>query len=465
MASDTPQHLPADEGFRLAVDRCFTLGGIGTVVTGAVHRGRVRVGDALRVVPGELTARVRSIHTNDRASDEAQAGQRCALALAGVSKDDVPRGSWVVEPSIALATQRVDVRLRLWRGEVQPLKSGAQVHVHAGTAAATGTVALLDMPALAPGEACLAQLVLHRPLALWRGDRIVLRDASASRTLAGAEVLDPFAPTRYRQTPQRLRELAALEQGAAAALLAASAHGVDWQRLRIAWGLPAAPPVPAEALEAGDWVLAPTQAGAASALALQALTGFHAAHPDEPGPDAKRLRRLTVPRLPEPLWQALLQRLIASGRVAQRGACLHLPAHEARLNATELRIGQKAMPQLQRAGFEGAWVRDLGAAIGEPEPLVRAALAALARRGELHQVVRDLYYTPEALAAMAQIARGLAAADAHQGLSAAQFRDATGLGRKRAIQVLEYFDRVGLLRRAGEQHRLRVDCELFRDAR
>ena len=141
---------------------------------------------------------------------------------------------------------------------------------------------------------------------------------------------------------------------------------------------------------------------------------------------------------------------------------MHLPEHGVRLSATEERIAQKALPHLLQVGAEGAWARDLAKLTAEPEPLLRATLARLARRGELHQVVKDLYYAGDIMRNLAHTVRRLAAAQQGQ-LQAADFRDATGLGRKRAIQILEYFDRIGLLRRVGDVHKLRVDCPLFRE--
>jgi len=158
----------------------------------------------------------------------------------------------------------------------------------------------------------------------------------------------------------------------------------------------------------------------------------------------------------------LLASLQGAGSIVVQGAFVQLPEHGVRLSAAEQRIAQKVAPMLAQAGFEGAWARDLARDAHEPEPLMRTTLARLARRGELHQVVRDLYYAAPVIVALAAIARRSAGAEGE--VTAARFRDATQLGRKRAIQVLEYFDRVGLLRRVGDTHRLRADSGLFREA-
>lgn len=460
-----------DQAFRLAVDRAFSLDGVGTVVTGTIHAGRVHIGDELQLSPGGLQrARVRSLHAQNRAVSEAGPGQRCAVGLVGLAKDQIARGQWLA--AAPLASARIDVRLQLWPGEARPLRSGTPVHVHLGAAAVLGSVALLEPELLQPGEQGLAQLVLQQPVGAWRGDRVVLRDASASRTMAGGIVLDPFAPTRYRRTPERLTELAAL-QGAAPAerlqgLLQAAPGGVDLRRFALAEGRPQVLSPATGALTVheaeADWALADVAAESLSKRLLQSLAEFHARQPEELGPDAARLRRLAAPRLPEALWRALLQRLRAQERLAQRGAFVHLPEHGVKLSATELRIAQKVAPMLQAARYEGAWARDLARDAEEGEALMRSTLSRLAQQGEVHQVVKDLFYESGHMRTLARIARELAARSEGQVL-AGGFRDATGLGRKRAIQILEYFDRVGLLRRVGDVHKLRAESALFGEER
>lgn len=235
-AHDTAAHARENEAFRLAVDRAFTLDGVGTVVTGTVHAGRVTVGDELQLVPGSRRARVRSLHAQNRTVTTAHAGQRCAVALAGVDKHEIERGQWLTEPAMAMTTERVDVQLTLWHGEARALRSGTSVHVHLGSASVLASVAVLDPPVIEPGQSGRAQLVLRKPLGAWHGDRVVLRDASASRTLAGGSVLDPCAPVRYRRTPQRLAELDALSLPTAherlTALLAVTPQGLEPAPLR-----------------------------------------------------------------------------------------------------------------------------------------------------------------------------------------------------------------------------------------
>ena len=477
-AEAPPRHRQTADAaaFRLAIDRAFTLDGVGTVVTGTVHAGQVQVGDELQLQPAAEAApwRVRSLRAQGREVARAEAGQRCAVGLAGLAKEAVQRGQWLVGGGAVSLSERMDVALNVWPGEARPLRSGTPVQVHLGAASGMGTVAVLHagqaaaaVDALAPGEQGWVQVVLRQPMGAWHGDRVVLRDASASRTLAGGRVLDPCAPARYRRTPERLAELAAWARPTPAerlqGLVAAAAQGLDLARWACAEGLGDThrPTPPADALlsQPAGWALAGERALALQARVLAALQAFHDKAPEELGPDAARLRRLAAPRLPEPLWRAALAGWREAGVVGQRGSLVHLPAHGVRLSATEERIAQKVAPALQAVGAEGAWVRDLARGAAEPEPLMRTTLSRLAQRGELHQVVKDLYYPLATLQGLAQLARELGRRDGE--VKAASFRDATGLGRKRAIQILEYFDRVGLLRRVGDSHRLRSDSQLF----
>ncbi len=456
----------AAQGFRLAVDRSFTLSGVGTVVTGMVASGRVAVGDVLHTAPSGHSVRVRGIHVHNQQAEAAQAGERCALALAGIAKEAVQRGDWVCEPALALSTLRLDVLCQHWQGEERPLRSGQRVHVHLGSADVLGTLVLLQGGEIAPGASALAQLVLQTPVAAWHGSRGVLRDASAQRTLAGVQVLDPFAPQRWRSSAERLQQLAALQlpepNARLAALLAASPLGVDAAALARAQGQAAsALPWPPAVLHlaASAQAIEPGAFATLQAHTLDCLGQFHQQHPGDIGPDSRRLRRLAAPRASDALWQALTDALLAQATLARTGPWLHLPAHGAQLSAQEEHIAQRLLPLLQAGAFDPPWARSLAQDLALPELAVRQTLVGLARRGEVFAVVKDLYYSRLALQQLADLARACAAAPG--GLHAAAFRDASGLGRKRAIQVLEFFDRVGLTRRVKDQHLLRPDTMLF----
>jgi len=465
--------------FRLAVDRSFTLPGIGTVVTGTVHSGEVRTGDRMIVAPSGREARVRSIHAQNRSSDRGTVGERCALNLAGVAREAVARGDWIVAPEIALSTNRIDARIAALRGSAPAMRSGGNVHVHLGAAHVPARLVVLDAPTdsgapevdIAPGESRIAQLVLQAPIAAWHGDRFIVRDASATRTLGGGSVLDPFAPARYRRSAERLAVLRALEAATPelrlGGLLDRAACGVDLGRFACSNNVQdrdaLAGRLPARRVASGpaDFLIDPRRWQALGAHALATLAAFHAAHPDEPGPDAGRLKRMAHPKLDAVFYRALVDDLIAGQRLARNGPWLHLPQHDNAPAAQERTLVEMILPRLLDVPFDPPWVRDLAKALAQPESLVRATLIRASKRGETFQVVRDLFYHPSAIRALAAAAAGLQEAEGE--VRAASFRDRTKLGRKRAIQILEFFDRIGFTRRARDRHFVRADSLLATD--
>ena len=485
--ADTTAALPAQAGFRLAIDRVFSLDGVGTVATGTVHAGRVQVGDVLQQLPdGPQALRVRSLHAQNRSTDTAHAGQRCAINLAGIERDQLQRGHWLAQPGIASVSDRLDVELHLWHAEPRAIRSGTRVHVHLGTTASPAAVAVLDADTLAPGCTGLAQLVLPQPLAAWHGDRLILRDAAGQRIIGGGRVLDSRAPVRYRRTPQRLQLLQALQRPALrdrlAGLLETCEHGVDLRQWQQVLGLASVSAFDASLQTlphrrlAGDFIIGEPAWQHLRRTVLDTLAAYHQNATDEIGPDAARLRRLARLRMDDAHWRLLLDALVKEGSVAQSGAFVHLPEHGSQLAARDETLLQRLTPHLMEAGAQGAWVRDLAEHVGEPAANLRPAMARLARSGHLYQVVKDLYLDAATAARLAALVRQLALADTEAAdatdaqrasnalpiLKVAEFRDASGLGRKRAVQMLEFFDRIGLCRRVGDTHVLRLESEVFK---
>ncbi|MDK8265189.1 selenocysteine-specific translation elongation factor [Pseudomonas oryzihabitans] len=460
-------------GFRLAVDRVFSVAGAGVVVTGTAFAGQVAVGDELILTPRGQRLRVRGLHAQNRAAETAQAGQRVSLNLAGerLSTDSLARGDWLVAEALHAPTTRIDVELRLLPGEARNLAHWTPVHVHLGAQDLTGRVALLEGDSLAPGATTLAQLVLNAPLHGVHGDRLVLRDQSAQRTLGGARLLDPFAPARHRRTPQRLAQLQALRRGgleeALPELLAQADGGLDPRLLARQFNRPEGDwQLPADTLRVETRVGPRLFAAALWQAALErlgaALATFHQEQPDELGPDRDRLRRIAAPELERTVYLALLETALAEGRLQSSGPWLHLPDHRVRLTEAEEGLKTRLWPLLEAQRFDPPWTRDLARSLDQPEAEVRLLLRKLARLGELTQVVRDLFYPQASLEAAAGEALRL---EREAGIiRAAAFRDALGIGRKRSIQILECLDRIGFTRRFGDERRVRPDSAWARAA-
>ena len=203
----------ANGRFRLCVDRAFMLRGAGLVATGTVHAGIARRGERLVVTPSGHEARIRGIHAQDRPAEQARAGRRCALNLSGrdIESGAVSRGDWIVDRALHGPTDRIDVRLHVLPDEARALRHWTPVHVHLAASHSTARIAVLETGSIAPGGGGRVQIVLDHPLHALAGDRIVIRDQSATRTMGGGTVIDPFSPRRGRARPARLAWLDAVE--------------------------------------------------------------------------------------------------------------------------------------------------------------------------------------------------------------------------------------------------------------
>lgn len=451
------------ELFRMPVDRVFSLAGHGTLVTGAVHGGVTGVGAHLQLMPAGNEVRVRSIHAQNQPSERATAGQRCALNLASIARDAIDRGDWIADPRALLATTRVDVRLRL-PALATPLSDWTPLHIHWGTMHRQAHVVLLEDDDHGNGQ--LVQLVFDTPVCAMCGDRFIARDSAATRTLGGGIVLDPDPPQRRRRSPARLAWLGALERLAAGAgigpLLPQAPAGVSVAALqRYCRRAIEQIELPGDArriatrqdtviILAAHWQALRDQV-------VSSLRDWHERRPDEPGVDSGRLQRSTLPALAVSLWNALLQDLLDDGSVQRVGAWWRLPGHDHAPPERERVLLQRVLPRLQAGGFDPPWVRTVATDLGLAEDELRAVLRRAAARGDLFQIVPDLFYAPARIAELAAILAQLSHATG--AVDAAAFRDAIGLGRKRSIQILEFFNRVGYTRRVGDHHRPRGDLQ------
>jgi selenocysteine-specific elongation factor len=414
--------------------------------------------------------RVRGIHAQNTAAERGTAGQRCALNLTGtrLEKDLVNRGDWLVAPELHAPTDRIDVELRVARHAGRPLQHWTPVHVHIGAARITGRVAVLEGEALEPGGTGLVQLVLDAPTLASRGDRVILRDQSARQTLGGGRVLDNSPPTRGRRSAQRLAVLRALGRDdpleALLELVELVPGGVDLARHVRLWNLDDAaaarlhgqPSLVEVSGPAGPVVFSPQRWSLLQARLLETLAAEHEQHPERLGPDRERLRRLTDPSLPRPVFAALLDALVAVGQVAVHGALLHLPTHAVTLSVPDEKLwNDDVRPMLRARPFNPPRVRDVARNLGLEEERVRRLCKLLVGQGELFLVAHDHYFPRESVAELAAILRDLNAGDGEA--RAATFRDRIGTGRKVAIQILEFFDRVGMSRRIGDSHRVFQD--------
>ncbi len=446
--------------FRFSIDRSFTLGGIGLVVTGAVVAGRARYGDPLILSPLGLPVRLRGIRAHDRDADEAVAGQRCALNIAGrgLDKDAVQRGDWILDPALHAPVTRIDARLRLLGREPRALKSGTQVHIHLGAAEAAGRVHTLEDKTLAPGDEGLVQLALDRPLGALGRDRLVLRDKSARRTMAGGRVINPFATARGRTKPARLEYLAAMDREtpgkALAGLLELSTDGVDLDEFARVWNLePAAlddllADQDATVFEAaaGRYAISHERWNGAREAIVARLERWHGQHPDNLGAGDRDLA--STVRSPT-LRAGVLDALAGEGQVVLGHGAYGLATHQPVMAAADSALWDELQPLLRKDPLRPPPVHALASALALDVPVLRRRLASLARWGLVEQVADNRFFTADQVRELQVLAAKVAARAEDGRFTAGEFRDLSGIGRNLTIEVLEYFDRTEVTRRDG----------------
>lgn len=454
----------AQARFRLAIDRSFTLAGTGTVVTGTVLSGRVAPGDQITVSPLGLSGRVRGIHAQNRKAEAGLAGQRCALNLAGdgMTREAIHRGDVALDPALHAPTQRIDVTLRVLESEPKPLTTWFPARLHLGAAETGARIVPLEGP-LAPGDKGLAQIVLDRPLAATAGDRFILRDVSARRTIGGGQLIDLRAPARHRARPERL------------AILRAMALSDPDQALTALAGLTL---IDLDAF-ARDRALAPAQldrAGVASGVAIipgtrqaisparleglraqmqSELAAFHAENADLQGLGREKLRLMLDPRLPRTDFGAFIRAEATAGHIALDGAFVRLPGHLPRLSPEDEALLDRVLPRLSGAErFRPPRVRDFAQEFGTDEAELRRILRMAARQGRVDQIAHDHFFARATTVEMVGIIRDLGAQASDGWFTAPAFRDRVQNGRKVAIQILDFFDRLGLTLRRGDLRRI-----------
>jgi selenocysteine-specific elongation factor len=459
--------LSAGQNFRYAIDRAFSVAGSGTVVTGTVFNGTVAPGDKLVLSPAGTEVRVRGIQVHGKAAQQAAAGQRCAMNLTGADLAAAARGDWVLSPAIHQPTQRIAARISVLPGETQPLKHWTPVHLHLATADITARVAIRRGEHITPGESAIAQLQLDKPIGALNGDRFILRDQSATRTLGGGVVLDPFVTTRRRTREMRAAELAVLEAGTHDAVLQgliALGQPIDLAWFERLFNLPAAQ---AQALYAKAELIALGKDGrtgiprARQQAIVDAitphLTAFHKAQPQAAGEDLDVLRKAVAPELNADCFAGVLRVLTDARKIEVSSSSARLPQHSTTANTADEKLWQLVKPALDAAAFTAPAIKDLAAQLKLKDAIVKDFLYRKAKTGELYKVGAERFYLKATMAKLAATAQATAGAQANGIFTAAQYRDWTGLGRGLAIEILEAMDTLGITQRIGDTRKMRRD--------
>ena len=450
---------PADEPARLPVDRVFTVEGFGTVVTGTLWRGRIRTGDTLELQPRGLPVRVRRVQVHGQTVEEARAGQRTAVALHGVEREQVERGDWLLAGGPLRPSSILDVRFEALADLEQEWPANTRVRFHLGASEIIGRLVLLEGESVAPGASTLAQVRLERPTVAARGDRFVIRRYSPSHTIGGGSVIEPVAAKRRRHgalDALEVRESGSLE---ARLLQLVEAEGSPISTSRLAQVVGESQTVTQAALARlledheiaqplpDRWLALKKWHGALETIERE-VRGYADKYPSRFGYLKGELKSGLKVAMEGTLFDIAFHALEEEGRLEVRSQRVRPADSPWEPPAATMAALVKLEAELEATGMSVPdalqWQGKLGSTAAEV-----AALGLFLER--LVRVNQELIYTSRQMDSLrAKLAEHFAKKPA---LTMAEFKEMAGVSRKYAVPLLEHCDRVGWTVRSGDERK------------
>lgn len=450
--------------FRMAIDRAFTLAGHGTIVTGSVASGRVRVGDELEIQPDRILVRVRSLQNHDRPADEVHRGQRAAINLAGVHHDQIRRGHELATPGHLVPSRLLTVQLTLLPEAPRPLKNRTRVRLHVGTAELLAIVRLLDRERLEPGQSALAQLFLNQPAATVWHQPFVIRSESPVHTIGGGRVLDPNAQRIRKPNEQLLQMVGDLSsadpiQRAAAAIYFAGLRPWDPRDLSRTAGVDDGQAAHRQLAERGVLrrvVISPTRTVWLHAAVFDGLCQrvealllrLHQQNPLATGFDRRQLASRFAYLGDPALVDAVLSHLQQTGRVRLTERTVALAGQGPKLSQSEQKVLEQLVEIFRTAGLKPPTVKECQQAVQKNRESVPQLLELAVANGQLVKIADDFYLHADVESQVRQkLQQALADSD---GMTMSQIRELLETSRKYAVPLCEYYDQIGVTKRVGD---------------
>ena len=412
---------------------------------------------------------MREIRVHNQVRASAKAGERCALSIVGrgLGEKSIKRGTWLAHSDLNVPTKRMDVNLKVLKTETNPLKHWTPTHLHIGSDHLPARVAVLSGGNISPGASGLAQLVLPRDAFALYGDRFVLRDQSAQRTIAGGRIIDPFSSKRGRARPSRMATLRDMCKEDTTAVLQAlamrSESGVQLEPFAIAHNLPSdqidAIIVSLGLLRVGDAprerIFCEPRWRGLMALILNAVASIHKSRPKSIGASIKDIQLQLGVFFEESSLKLAIEIMISEEQICANGSRFYLPSHNINLSKKEKAILKSVANILAPDGGTPPSLHQAAQQIGTEVSALEKALKIGIKLGDIILVGKNRY-VPSTLVMNLKISAEKLASKSVDGLfSISDFRDEISMGRNFTIDVLEYFDQVGFTIRVGNLRRLR----------
>ena len=460
--------------FRLAVDRVFSMKGFGTVITGTSLSGRISVGDALMFYPREVLAKIRGIQRHGTDVEVIEAGHRTAINLQGIEKEEINRGDMAATPGSMTPSIRLDCRLHYLKSNEKELTNRTRVRVHVGTREVLGRVILMETDGIGPGSDANVQLLLQEPVAVWPGDRYVIRSYSPIRTIGGGIVYNN-APRKRKRTVARDRErnreiftlyrkgsaeekmLLFLEESGFAGISEdelATRLGVFGKKLKKLLQQPISTGRIVVVESDSRRLIADSVLKRLTTTMLQHLSDYHRNNPLKSGLAREELRSRLRPQVDPKLFNYALNFLTKKGKIIREEAEVRLAGHEVTLQVDEQAMREKISRLYLEAGLKPPNLKDVLARFNEfPEAQIRQVIDLLVQDGAIVKINEALYFHASVLEELQDQVVDFIRKEGE--IDAPRFKKMTGLTRKFSIPLLEYFDKIKLTIRIDDKRLLR----------
>jgi selenocysteine-specific elongation factor len=442
---------------RLPVDRVFSMKGFGTVVTGTLVSGVVRKEDELEVFPSGRRVRVRGVQVHGKSAEQAVAGERTALNLAGASTEELARGMMLAPASTFHATSRVDVELSLLPS-AKPLKDRARVHFHSYTSETIATVVLYGKKQVGPGETAFAQLRLGEPTLLLPGDRFINRQFSPVVTSGGGVVIENAPPKKVKEAASYAHLLKTLTEELRAGMLrtrvmASGARGLSLAEAVARTGWPARQIVSAasaspEIVRVDDIFIFKPALEVVRKDLVSALDAFHKHNALVAGMSKEELRGRFSEVAPE-VFASVFDEALQAKKIEVAGELVRLAGRGVVMKDEEAESKKIIEAAFANAGLKVPALKDVLASLKVDKARAQKIVTLLLRDKVLIKISDDLVFHRDALLDLRK--RMAAEKTKSPKLDVARFKDLTGVTRKYAIPLLEYLDREHVTRRVGDE--------------
>ena len=448
---------------RLPIDRVFTIAGFGTVVTGTLWSGQIKVGDTLELMPVQKMVKVRTLHVHNEKVSTAYAGQRVAVNLQGIELSDIKRGYLLAESGYLTPSYRVDTKLRLLSSSTRTLRNWNRIRFHLGTDEALGRVVLLDRDELLPGQEAFAQIVMEKPVVAYKGDPFVIRYYSPVHTIGGGTIIDPNAPRQKRYKEETLNDLAVKEEGSLYDLvlheLENSSQELSVPDLMKKTG-GTEPSIREEIHQLledekvvdisgrGNYYLSSRSLELIYEQIAVTITRYQAKYPLRWGYPKEDMRSRLFAKLNPKVFNMILRYFEEEGRLVTKNNLVSTPGYLPQPGNREKQIMAAIMQAIGDKPYAPPGMEEIAATASLSSTELNEIIAYLVEQGELVKITEGLCFSKAALDKGQELLNEYFAREKE--LTLATARDIFDTSRKYALPLIEYYDRLHITRRVGD---------------